>query len=469
MKQKKVALMVIVVLFFLTPVFAEGDAPVFKIQKLNPRIYLLSARELGGQLGIVSQRGIVLLDSFSSASTARLFRAQWEKALSRKDFVYTLNTVDRLDIFGGNSAFKDTTIVGHQVFYEKFTKAAVDAEMKRLIKMWRWKEDVSRKRQPTHKAGSKEAKIELNWTAFCKRRAEALEAGFELVLPRITFSDRLQIHLGDISVELIALGRAGYDGHTIVVVPEEKTAIISGFILHSQHLAPHPQNRYAKLDVPRWIRILEELTDEKGRVDKYIVDSDSIWTRERVRSHLRYIKTLWNRVKDLEAEGKSLEWIQDQLSLEKEFAFVKEMQPYKEHGDGWIRPQHRAHIWNFYVQHKKLASLLIRKLIPDHGAREAIRLVKTKAEKHKKIYFDQASINSLGYLLLNGEKVDDALTVLRLNTEMFPKSANTWDSLGEAWMKKGDSLQAKKCYQKSLALNPKNENARKMLDKLNKK
>ena len=469
---KRACVVPVVFLFSMGLLSAAPDADTsrFVHKKLTPRIHLLRDTQAGGaQLGIVSQKGIVLLDSFSSMPTAQRYRDAWQEALGRGDFAYVLNTVDRLDIFGGNAVFSDVPILGHRVFREKFTPEAVKAEIDRLIKMWRWKEDVSRQRQATHKPGSKEAKGELAWTAFCRRRAEELARGFKLLLPGITYNDRMALYLGDLSVELIAFGKAGFDGFSIVVVPEEKTAIITGFILHSQHLAPHPQERWARLDVPRWIRILEELTAEKGRVNNYIVDTYYTWTREEVKAHLRYIRTLWKRVEELEAAGETLRAVQDRLSLEKEFAFVKEMKPYLEHGDDWIRPQHKTHVWLFYLQHKKLAALLINKLIPEHGAGEAIRMVQAKAAKHKEIYFDEATLNNLGYLLVKKEKFDDALKVFQLNTEMYPESANAWDSLGEAWAKKGDALRAVTCYQKSLQLNPKNENARKMLKKLEKK
>jgi predicted negative regulator of RcsB-dependent stress response len=41
-----------------------------------------------------------------------------------------------------------------------------------------------------------------------------------------------------------------------------------------------------------------------------------------------------------------------------------------------------------------------------------------------------------------------------------------YDSLGEAYMKKGDKEKAIENYQKSLGLNPNNTNAREMLKKL---
>jgi cytochrome c-type biogenesis protein CcmH/NrfG len=56
--------------------------------------------------------------------------------------------------------------------------------------------------------------------------------------------------------------------------------------------------------------------------------------------------------------------------------------------------------------------------------------------------------------------------VLRLNVEAFPNSANAYDSLGEAYMVKGDKELAIRNYQRSLELNPQNKNAIEMLKKL---
>ena len=52
--------------------------------------------------------------------------------------------------------------------------------------------------------------------------------------------------------------------------------------------------------------------------------------------------------------------------------------------------------------------------------------------------------------------------------EEFPQSANAWDCLGEAYMKAGNNDLAKYNYEKSLALNSDNENAKKMLEQLQK-
>lgn len=60
------------------------------------------------------------------------------------------------------------------------------------------------------------------------------------------------------------------------------------------------------------------------------------------------------------------------------------------------------------------------------------------------------------------EKKDTAaaIRVFMTNAELFPKSANVWDSVTEAYMKAGDMKAAKRYHEKSLMRDPKNENAR---------
>ncbi|MCP4218000.1 MAG: serine hydrolase [bacterium] len=89
-----------------------------------------------------------------------------------------------------------------------------------------------------------------------------------------------------------------------------------------------------------------------------------------------------------------------------------------------------------------------------------------KKEEFDKWSFDERQLNRLGYFLLNTKRFDRAIGIFKVNVAEFPKSANAYDSLAEAYMKKGDKTQAKENFRKSLELNPKNENAVKMLEKL---
>lgn len=60
----------------------------------------------------------------------------------------------------------------------------------------------------------------------------------------------------------------------------------------------------------------------------------------------------------------------------------------------------------------------------------------------------------------------EPIGIFKLNVSEHPKSWNVYDSLGEAFMKQGEKELAIENYQKSLELNPSNQNGKNMLKKL---
>jgi tetratricopeptide (TPR) repeat protein len=63
-------------------------------------------------------------------------------------------------------------------------------------------------------------------------------------------------------------------------------------------------------------------------------------------------------------------------------------------------------------------------------------------------------LNLYGYQLMGNGEQDKAIEMFILNTKRFPKSANTWDSLGEGYATKGDKKNAIINFKKSLSMNP---------------
>jgi len=80
--------------------------------------------------------------------------------------------------------------------------------------------------------------------------------------------------------------------------------------------------------------------------------------------------------------------------------------------------------------------------------------------------FPERSFIVTGYQLLRAGDAKSAISVFRLATEAFPGSSNTFDSLGEAYMVNGDRALAIESYQKALALDPGNTNAKTKLEEL---
>jgi len=66
----------------------------------------------------------------------------------------------------------------------------------------------------------------------------------------------------------------------------------------------------------------------------------------------------------------------------------------------------------------------------------------------------ESSLNSLGYGFLRRDMKAAAIFFLELNTELYPTSANTHDSLGEAYRASGRVADAITSYEKALAIDP---------------
>jgi predicted alpha/beta superfamily hydrolase len=65
--------------------------------------------------------------------------------------------------------------------------------------------------------------------------------------------------------------------------------------------------------------------------------------------------------------------------------------------------------------------------------------------------------------LRNFKEPEQAIRYFEMATDAYPKSWESWEGLGEAHMAKGDKSRAGSMFERSLLLNPQNENARKML------
>jgi len=103
------------------------------------------------------------------------------------------------------------------------------------------------------------------------------------------------------------------------------------------------------------------------------------------------------------------------------------------------------------------------------GIKEAVEYYSDLKKKYyaKGAYdFSEDSLNNFGYDILEKNDLPSAIQVFQLNAEIYPQSGNVWDSLAEAYMKSGDMKKAQENYEKSVRLDPKNDNAKEMLKKI---
>lgn len=115
---------------------------------------------------------------------------------------------------------------------------------------------------------------------------------------------------------------------------------------------------------------------------------------------------------------------------------------------------------------KSIIDVTMSSLESGDVARAIAQFRELKRTKPDEYDFREPELNTLGYTLLSQGRVTDAIEIFKLNVEMFPQGANTYDSLAEAYMVHGEKELAVANYRKSLELNPKNTNAVDQLKRL---
>jgi pimeloyl-ACP methyl ester carboxylesterase len=106
-------------------------------------------------------------------------------------------------------------------------------------------------------------------------------------------------------------------------------------------------------------------------------------------------------------------------------------------------------------------------VLDNQGAAAAAQVLRAaRATDRAAILASEDELNRRGYELLGAGAVPDAIAVFRLNTEAFPASVNTHDSLGEALLAAGDREGATAAYRNALEIDPTSASARDALQKL---
>lgn len=94
---------------------------------------------------------------------------------------------------------------------------------------------------------------------------------------------------------------------------------------------------------------------------------------------------------------------------------------------------------------------------------DIVAFVKAENKSTSDYDLSENGINNFGYHLMAESKNEDALKLLKLNTELYPDAFNTYDSYGECLLLLGQKEEGLAAYKKSLELNPDNTGAKDVL------
>lgn len=108
----------------------------------------------------------------------------------------------------------------------------------------------------------------------------------------------------------------------------------------------------------------------------------------------------------------------------------------------------------------RLAAYTIAEMAAKEDIAVVIRLLKTLRQNDPDAALtSEDDINNLGYGLMDRKLFSQAVALLRFNAEEFPKSANAWDSLADAYFHSGDIPDAVENYRKALQIDSSYSNA----------
>jgi len=237
---------------------------LLKVQQINDRTLLVSFG-YDAVTAIKTEQGIVLIDAgISTALTAR-YRKQIEKVFGQDDYEYVINTHGHHDHTGGNSVFSQAKVVGHENCGKELSERWTDPEnsMMSLSKI------IGDYEQELEQAVPKSSE----WDDIFTQKIRYMGAYFDVKnnisvkLPDITFSDSLNLDLGDTTFEMFYFGKSHSDSDIVIYVPEMRM-IFTGD-LFSKYGRTGISDSSATEQV-KWMQAISWMENRMGNIEQVI-------------------------------------------------------------------------------------------------------------------------------------------------------------------------------------------------------
>jgi tetratricopeptide (TPR) repeat protein len=99
-------------------------------------------------------------------------------------------------------------------------------------------------------------------------------------------------------------------------------------------------------------------------------------------------------------------------------------------------------------------------------AKEAYLAIQKKDSLDESII--EWKLNRRAYDYLRDDEMEKAKEMFEINIALYPKSSNTYDSMGDYYREAKDTLKAIEFYEKALSINPENRSSKRQLKRLKK-
>jgi len=228
------------------------------MREVSPGIYIETDQRGANYGGIVSDDGIVVIDTPMVPAQARAFRDELRRLSGGKPFLYVINTDHHRGHILGNQFFQPTPVIAHDQAW-KHMKGYSDNFKQRVIDSFK-----------------KEPEIQAQFTDI------------QIIVPNITFAHRLDIVRGGRDIRIIKVG-----GHTaatsVVWLPNERLLFVGDAVWVDQHPYMAQANSKEWLDGLTFIR--------KLKADRILPGRGPVCGREATERMSDYIRFMRHRVR----------------------------------------------------------------------------------------------------------------------------------------------------------------------------
>jgi predicted alpha/beta superfamily hydrolase/glyoxylase-like metal-dependent hydrolase (beta-lactamase superfamily II) len=303
---------------------ADDELPL-RTQKLSDRVVFAWVGDHMQMIRVVAlstARGMVVIETSLIRSADLRIRRAIEIAFGRKDFKYLINTHFHHDHTAGNQVYADATIVGHKTVPEGMKGELTGEGLVKLVEKFKKMEVDWGEGFKNAAPDSEEYHFFREGLILLKTAIGELQEGFQPTFPSVTFDGSLILDMGDMTLELYAVGGTHTPSDIMIFVPEEGLVAIGD-------MWPEPMLPYLRKEAPwnldaileNWGRIVES-----GREIRHVnmAHSDMSLSVETFKEQYRYLKTLWDGLREMHRQWATLGDAKKKYTIERDFPHFRD-------------------------------------------------------------------------------------------------------------------------------------------------
>ena len=314
--KKLMTSLLIIVLFA-----AAGRGEFVEVKKLSENVLLLNTNPMyrANLIAVRSQKGLVMIDTEISPSVMRPVKQRIEKEFGRNDWIYVINTHGHMHHAYGNCLFEGVKIIGHENLPADMQwKVDLLKEENKQKLLEEIDSAINNQKENLKNANAAEKQKIERTIEFCNLIRKDVESGSEIVFPNITFSDRYNLDLNDIKIELIYFGKGHSNSDILVYIPSEKVLVTSG-VCYGR--LPAIKENVTLADIERHISVLGEFVKDGIQINHIIPAHDESITQKDLQNHYKYYHGMLEEIKSAKQKGLGIWQVKKNLTVKDKFPF----------------------------------------------------------------------------------------------------------------------------------------------------